>query len=31
RHPYSGVPLISDAGNALETDIAHFRYAYASD
>ena len=29
--PYSGVPLISDAGNALETDIAHFRYAYASD
>lgn len=31
RHPYSGVPLISAAGNALETDIAHFRYAYASD
>ncbi|MDK7181605.1 hypothetical protein QP446_12750, partial [Corynebacterium riegelii] len=31
RHPYSGVPLISDAGNALETDITHFRYAYASD
>lgn len=31
RHPYSGVPLISEAGNALETDIAHFRYAYASD
>ncbi|EHV5986453.1 helix-hairpin-helix domain-containing protein, partial [Escherichia coli] len=31
RHPYSGVPLISDAGNALETDIVHFRYAYASD
>lgn len=31
KHPYSGVPLISDAGNALETDITHFRYAYASD
>ncbi|EFG1984198.1 helix-hairpin-helix domain-containing protein [Escherichia marmotae] len=31
RHPYSGVPLIPEAGNALETDIAHFRYAYASD
>ncbi|TGB74322.1 hypothetical protein CRI66_22555 [Escherichia sp. E4694] len=31
RHPYSGVPLISEAGNVLETDIAHFRYAYASD
>ncbi|EFM7183141.1 hypothetical protein BAS83_001370 [Escherichia coli] len=25
------MPLISDAGNALETDITHFRYAYASD
>jgi DNA-binding helix-hairpin-helix protein with protein kinase domain len=31
RHPYSGVPLVREVGNALETDIAAFRYAYASD
>ncbi|WP_213794964.1 helix-hairpin-helix domain-containing protein [Klebsiella aerogenes] len=31
RHPYSGVPLSKEAGNALESDIAHFRYAYAVD
>ncbi|CAM3243008.1 hypothetical protein SB6411_05144 [Klebsiella spallanzanii] len=31
RHPYSGIPLLKEAGNALESDIAHFRYAYASD
>lgn len=31
RHPYSGVPLRSDAGEALETDIKSFRYAYARD
>jgi len=31
RHPYSGVPLRSDAGEALEKDIQAFRYAYAQD
>lgn len=31
RHFYFGVPLIFDAGNALETDIAYFCYAYALD
>lgn len=31
RHPYSGVPLINDAGEALEKDIQAFRYAYALD
>lgn len=31
RHPYSGVPLRADAGEALEKDIQAFRYAYASD
>lgn len=31
RHPYSSVPLISNASNALKTNIAHFRYAYASN
>jgi DNA-binding helix-hairpin-helix protein with protein kinase domain len=31
RHPYSGVPLKDDVGNALEADIARFRYAYARD
>lgn len=31
RHPYSGVPLRSGVGDALETDIKHFRYAYARD
>ena len=31
RHPYSGVPLRSGVGNALETDIKNFRYAYAQD
>jgi DNA-binding helix-hairpin-helix protein with protein kinase domain len=29
RHPYSGVPLKSDVGNALESDIKAFRYAYS--
>lgn len=31
RHPYSGVPLRKDAGEALENDIQAFRYAYAPD
>jgi DNA-binding helix-hairpin-helix protein with protein kinase domain len=31
RHPNSGVPLRSGVGDALETDIKNFRYAYARD
>ncbi len=31
RHPYSGVPLKPGVGDALETDIKGFRYAYARD
>lgn len=31
RHPYSGVPLRKDVGEALETDIKAFRFAYTSD
>jgi DNA-binding helix-hairpin-helix protein with protein kinase domain len=31
RHPYSGVPLRSGVGDALENDIKNFRYAYARD
>lgn len=31
RHPYSGVPLRSGVGDALETDIKNFRYVYARD
>ncbi len=31
RHPYSGVPLRTDAGEVLETDIQACRYAYAFD
>lgn len=31
RHPFSGVPLRRGVGDALETDIKHFRYAYARD
>jgi DNA-binding helix-hairpin-helix protein with protein kinase domain len=31
RHPYSGVPLRNGVGDALETDIKNFRYAYARD
>jgi DNA-binding helix-hairpin-helix protein with protein kinase domain len=31
RHPYSGVPLRNGVGDALETDIKEFRYAYARD
>ena len=31
RHPYSGVPLKNGVGEALETDIKDFRYAYARD
>lgn len=31
RHPYSGVPLRKDVGEALETDIQAFRYAYSRD
>lgn len=31
RHPYSGVPLRDGIGDALETDIRNFRYAYARD
>lgn len=31
RHPYSGIPLRNDVGDALETNIKHFRYAFARD
>lgn len=31
RHPYSGVPLRIGVGDALETDVKNFRYAYARD
>ena len=31
RHPYSGVPQRSGVGEALESDIKNFRYAYARD
>ncbi len=31
RHPFSGVPLRKDVGEALETDIQAFRFAYARD
>jgi len=31
RHPFSGVPLRNGVGEALETDIKSFRYAYADD
>jgi DNA-binding helix-hairpin-helix protein with protein kinase domain len=31
RHPYSGVALKPSVGDALETDIKEFRYAYARD
>ena len=31
RHPYSGVPLRKDVGEALETDIKNFRFAYSRD
>ena len=31
RHPYSGVPLMRDAGNSLEEDIKALRFAYARD
>lgn len=31
RHPFSGVPLRNGVGDALETDIKNFRYAYARD
>ncbi|MDH0341621.1 helix-hairpin-helix domain-containing protein [Chromobacterium haemolyticum] len=31
RHPFSGVPIRSGVGDALETDIKNFRYAYARD
>lgn len=31
RHPYSGVPLRAGVGDALESDIKGFRYAYARD
>ncbi|HSG38666.1 MAG TPA: helix-hairpin-helix domain-containing protein, partial [Thermoanaerobaculia bacterium] len=31
RHPYSGVPLRKDVGEALESDIKAFRFAYARD
>lgn len=31
RHPFSGVPVRSGVGDALETDIKSFRYAYARD
>lgn len=31
RHPFSGVPLRIGVGDALETDIKNFRYAYARD
>lgn len=31
RHPYSGVPLRNGVGDALESDIKGYRYAYARD
>lgn len=31
RHPFSGVPLAPGVGDALESDIKAFRYAYAKD
>jgi DNA-binding helix-hairpin-helix protein with protein kinase domain len=31
RHPFSGVPQKNEAGEALESDIKAFRYAYARD
>ena len=31
RHPFSGVPLKPGVGDALETDVKGFRYAYARD
>jgi DNA-binding helix-hairpin-helix protein with protein kinase domain len=31
RHPYAGVPQRNGVGDALETDIKEFRYAYAKD
>ncbi|MEH3085468.1 MAG: helix-hairpin-helix domain-containing protein [Xylophilus ampelinus] len=31
RHPFAGRPLRDDVGNALETDIKLFRFAYGSD
>lgn len=31
RHPFSGVPQKTEAGEALESDIKAFRYAYARD
>jgi DNA-binding helix-hairpin-helix protein with protein kinase domain len=31
RHPYSGVPLSSHVGEALENDIKAYRFAYAKD
>ena len=31
RHPYSGVPLRKNIGEALETDIKAFRFAYSRD
>ncbi|KIF83050.1 hypothetical protein [Noviherbaspirillum autotrophicum] len=31
RHPFSGVPQTKEAGEALESDIKAFRYAYARD
>ena len=31
RHPFSGVPLRKGVGDALESDIKNYRYAYARD
>lgn len=31
RHPYSGVPMRKDVGEALENDIKAFRFAYSRD
>lgn len=31
RHPYAGVPLRDGVGDALESDIKAFRYAYSRD
>jgi DNA-binding helix-hairpin-helix protein with protein kinase domain len=31
RHPFSGVPRVAQAGEALEADIGALRYAYAPD
>jgi DNA-binding helix-hairpin-helix protein with protein kinase domain len=31
RHPFSGKPCVAGAGNSLEEDIRHLRYAYSGE